>query len=248
MLIMSTNTPKPQSETYRPELVFLPSLGWGRRLLRWVVKLFVYLIVRILTKSQVVGRENLPKKGPILLVSNHLGDADGVVGLAFARVPFDLLGKIELYDFPILGVLMHTYGTIWVHRGHPDRRAIRAALNGLAEGRMVAIAPEGRESLSGALEEGTSGAAYLALKADVPIQPIVFTGTENNRIFGNLRKLRRTPVTVTIGKPFRLVHRGSFHQAIEDGTQTIMVSLAQMLPPEYQGIYQGIVEQEDGSE
>ena len=80
------------------------------------------------------------------MVSNHLGDADGIVGLAFAKTPFDLLGKIELYDFPVVGKLMDWYGTIWVHRGRPDRRALKTALDGLAEGRMVAIAPEGRES------------------------------------------------------------------------------------------------------
>ena len=59
---------------------------------------------------------------------------------------------------------MDWYGTIWVHRGRPDRRALRAALNGLAEGRMLAIAPEGRESISGELEQGTDGAAYIALR------------------------------------------------------------------------------------
>jgi 1-acyl-sn-glycerol-3-phosphate acyltransferase len=246
MLIMSTIS-KPKSEIYRPELVFLPSLGWVRRLLRWILKFLIYGIVTLLTRVQVEGRENLPTKGPVLFVSNHLGDADAIIGLAFARVPFDLLGKTELYDVPILGTLMHAYGTIWVHRGQPDRKAIRAALDGLTEGRMVAIAPEGRESLSGALEEGTSGAAYLALKADVAVQAIVFTGTENQIIYGNLRTLRRTPVTITIGKPFRLVRQGSLRQAVEEGTRTIMITLAQMLPPEYRGVYRDVLEREDGS-
>jgi 1-acyl-sn-glycerol-3-phosphate acyltransferase len=171
------------------------------------------------------------------LVSNHLGDADLVVGLALSPVEVDVLAKAELYDYPILGKLMDLYGVIWVHRGQPDRRALRAALDGLRQGRVVGIAPEGRESATGALEEGTEGAAYLALKAGVPILPVTFTGTENARIYGNLRRLRRTEVSVTVGTPFRLDDIPIRKQAIERGTQKIMRILAAQLPSEYQGIY-----------
>jgi 1-acyl-sn-glycerol-3-phosphate acyltransferase len=171
-------------------------------------------------------------------VSNHLGDADVIVGLAFAPSPYDLLGKIELYDFPIVGKLMEAYGIIWVHRGQPDRGALRSALKGLEEGRMIAIAPEGRESLSGGLEEGTDGAAFLALKADVPILPVTFTGTENWRIYNNLKRFRRTEVTITIGPQFRLIRSGKLRQSLKSGTQRIMLTLAQQLPPTYRGIYQ----------
>jgi len=183
------------------------------------------------------GSEHFPQQGPILMVSNHLGDVDGVVGLAFAKMPFDLLGKIELFDFPVVGKLMDWYGTIWVHRGRPDRRALKTALNGLAEGRMIAIAPEGRESLSGALEQATDGAAYIALKADVPILPVVLTGTENSRVYRNLKKFRRTQVTITAGPPIQLKRTGNRRIDINEGTQFIMKTLALMLPPEYQGVY-----------
>ena len=181
------------------------------------------------------------------MVSNHLGDADGVVGLAFAKMPFDLLGKIELYDFPVVGKLMDWYGTIWVHRGRPDRRALTVALKGLAEGRMVAIAPEGRESLSGALEQATDGAAYIALKADVPILPVVLTGTENSRVYRNLKKFQRTQVTITAGPPIKLKRTGNRRVDIAEGTQTIMKTLAKMLPPEYQGVYRYIKEEDHDS-
>jgi 1-acyl-sn-glycerol-3-phosphate acyltransferase len=175
----------------------------------------------------------------MLLISNHLGDADVVIGLAVCRNPFDVISKVELYDHPIAGSLLETYGTIWVHRGQPDRRAIKAVLRGLSEGRMIAIAPEGRQSLSGALEEATGGAIYLALKARVPILPIAITGTENWRIYGNLKRLRRTSVTFTIGEPFLIEDLGDRHRSIEMGTQRIMLTLARMLPPEYQGVYRG---------
>ena len=234
---------KPISEVYRPELMRLPQLSWNRQAVRWILKGIIWFVTRFLVRITLNGRENLPRQGPVLMVSNHLGDADGIVGLAIAKVPFDVVGKIELYDIPWFGKLLDWYGTIWVHRGRPDRRALRAMINGLAEGRMLAIAPEGRESLSGTLEEGTDGAAYIALKADVPILPVTFTGTENWRIFGNLKKFRRTHITVTVGSSFRLQQTGSRRSDIESGTQTIMRTLAEMLPPEYQGVYRNLIKE-----
>ncbi|MEN8171293.1 MAG: lysophospholipid acyltransferase family protein [Chloroflexota bacterium] len=230
-------SPKPTSSYTRPDLVRLPALTRTRKIIRWllrgVVRIFVWSIIRL----RVEGLENVPSHGPALLVSNHLGDADVIVGLAATPAYFEILGKIELYDFPIVGCLMDAYGTIWVHRGQPDRRAIRAVLSGLAEGRMVAIAPEGRESLSGALEQGTGGAAYIALKADVPVIPIGLTGTENMKIYPDLKRFRRTPVSVKIGKPFRLKIYENRRQSIQKGTERIMQSLAQLLPSEYRGVY-----------
>jgi 1-acyl-sn-glycerol-3-phosphate acyltransferase len=214
---------------------------------RAFLKAITWVLVRVLLRIRQEGREYYPTNGPLLLVSNHLGDADGIIGLAIAKVPFDVMGKIELYDIPVIGKLLEWYGTIWVHRGRPDRRALRAALDGLAEGRMIAIAPEGRESLTGGLENGTNGAAYIALKADVPILPVVVTGTENWRIYGNLKKFRRTSITVKAGPPFRLTNTGNRKKDIRKGTQTIMKTLAWMLPFEYQGIYRDVIKEDHDS-
>ncbi len=244
---MSTTIEKPTADVYRPELTRLPELTFWRKILRWILKVFTWLLMRTLLHVTVFGRQYFPKTGPMLIVTNHLGDADGIVGLAFCKAPFDLLGKVELYDIPIFGRLLNWYGTIWVHRGQPDRRALRAALDGLAAGRMIAIAPEGRESLTGALEEGTDGAAYIALKADVPILPVVLTGTENQQIYANLKKFHRARVTLTAGPPFRLSKTGNRRADIQNGTQVIMKTLAQMLPPGYQGVYRKEVEEEHDS-
>ncbi len=232
-----SSSAKPKSKYNRPELVNLPPLTRSRKIMRWMLRGIVRLFVWSIIQVRVEGQENLPLRGPVLIVSNHLGDADVIVGMAATKLPFEILGKIELFDHPLAGRFLSAYGTIWVHRGQPDRRAIRAVLAGLEDGRNVAIAPEGRESTSGALEEGTGGAAYLALKAEVPVLPIVLMGTENENIYPSLKRLSRSQVSVKIGKAYRLDYSGNLRQAVEAGTEKIMLSLAELLPPEYRGVY-----------
>lgn len=237
--------PKPRSQVVHPEITRLPRLTVWRRIFRRFAVTLIRVVVWLFTRARTYGFEHIPHQGPVLVVSNHLGDADMVMGMALSPVQVDALSKAELYDYPILGKLMDAYGVIWVHRGQPDRHALRAALDGLRQGRFIAIAPEGRESLTGALEQGTEGAAYLALKAGVPILPLTFTGTENARIYGNLKRLRRTDVTMTVGAPFRLEEMPDRKRAIELGTQKIMYALAVQLPSEYRGVYASTVKCEE---
>ncbi|RME90024.1 MAG: 1-acyl-sn-glycerol-3-phosphate acyltransferase [Anaerolineae bacterium] len=233
--------PKPISEIWRPELTRLPELTPARRLFRHLARAIVRPLVAFWLKPQVTGLENFPRQGPAILVSNHLGDADALLMFSYLPVFVDALAKIELYDIPFVGPFMDAYGVIWVHRGRPDRRAISAALEGLRRGRIIAIAPEGRESLTGGLEKGTDGAAFLALKADVPLVPVVVTGTENKRIYEGLRRLKRLPTTMTVGEPFRLQHLPDRREAIRQGTEHIMRTLARMLPEHYRGVYRDVV-------
>ena len=175
--------PKPISDVWRPELVRLPRMTFIRRTFRTFMHGLIKLIAKICMNVTAEGLENFPRKGPVLIVINHLGDADAPAIMSALPITPDALGKIELFDLPILGKLIDWYGIIWLHRGRADIRALRAALDGFAEGRLIAIAPEGRYSLTGALEEGNGGAAFLAYKAGVPILPIVVTGTENENIY-----------------------------------------------------------------
>lgn len=244
----STNSSKPRTTRIRPELTRLPELTRGRKFFRKVVNWLLLVIVKLAVRLSIQGIENIPEQGPVLMVSNHLGDADVLIGFAVTPRPVDALAKVELYDLPILGWLMEQYGVIWIHRGQPDRRALRAALDGLQSNRVIGIAPEGRESLTGSLEEGTGGAAYLALKSGAPILPVTFTGTQNQIIYNNLKRLRRTPVTVMVGKPFSLSRANHWKEAIQQTTEIIMHALASQLPDEYQGVYAQELEVENGDQ
>lgn len=240
MQIMATPS-KPRSEEINPEITRLPVLTLRRRLFRRLVRVLLRLLVRVCLRVQVVGRENMPMQGPLLIVSNHLGDADALVGMAHTWLPVDIVAKSDLYYYPVLGKILEAYGVIWIHRGQPDRRALRAILDGLEAGRVFGIAPEGRESVTGGLEEGTGGAAYLAVKSKAPLFPVTFTGTENWRVLGNLKRFKRTPVTLTMGPVFHLEEYPQRREAIEQGTVQIMNVLASQLPPEYRGVYNSVI-------
>jgi 1-acyl-sn-glycerol-3-phosphate acyltransferase len=87
------------------------------------------------------------------------------------------------------------------------------------------------------LEEGTEGAAFLAMKSGAPIVPVGMTGTENENTYGHLRKWKRARVTLTVGKPFYLKEDKDRQTMLREGTKQIMESLAELLPESYRGKY-----------
>lgn len=229
--------PKPITDVWKPELVALPRLTLARRFFRQFARYLMRLLILTLTRPSVRGLENFPNKGPALVVINHLGDADVVLVGAYTPIMFEGLGKIELREHWFAGPILSAYGIIWVHRGRPDRKALRAALDGLAEGRIVGLAPEGRQTVTGGLEEGNEGAAFLALKSGAPIVPMAMTGTENENIFGHLKRFRRARVTLSVGKPFHLREQTDRQAMLREGTRQIMEALAELLPESYRGNY-----------
>ena len=237
-----SSPPKPVTDVWRPDLVALPKLTFARRVFRVFLRGLTKLLTFILLRAEVSGLENFPRHGPAVIVFNHLGDADAV--LMMATLPFESpaegIGKIELNEHWLVGPVFRAYGIIWVHRGQPDRRALRAALDGLADGRMITLAPEGRQSVIGGLEEGNSGAAFLALKSGAPIVPIAMTGTENSQIYGHLKQWKRAPVTLKVGKPFLLPKHEDRQKTLQEGTELIMKTLANLLPESYRGKYKSI--------
>lgn len=233
---VKTPPPKPVTEVWKPELVRLPELTPRRLAFRRFSHRLLKTIAGACLRVTTEGMDNLPANGPLLIAINHLGNAD--IPALISSMPFtpEALAKIELYDLPILGKLIDRYGVIWLHRGRPDKRALRAALDGFAEGRVIVIAPEGRYSLTGALEEGAGGAAFLAYKSGAPILPIAITGTENGNVSHHITRLKRAPVHIRVGKMFRLSEQAlTGKEAVAEGTKQIMAALASLLPEKYRG-------------
>lgn len=204
--------------------------------LYFLVRGLARFLFTLLTQWRVSGLENVPERGPYLVITNHLGTFDPPLIMAALPVPIMVFAASTHRHDLIIGELMNQVGAIWVRRGEVDRQALRAALDVLEAGDVMGVAPEGTRSKTGALQAGKVGAAYLATRGDVSMLPVALTGTED--AVAQLKRLRRPSLTVTIGKPFRLPKSGHVSMAeLEEYTDQIMHVLAAMLPEKYRGAY-----------
>jgi 1-acyl-sn-glycerol-3-phosphate acyltransferase len=151
---------------------------------------------------RVEGRHHVPRTGPVLLASNHSGFLDGpLVFLLSPRRP-SVLVKSELF----VGALARPLGwlgQISVHRGTPDRVALREALGHLAAAGAVGVFPEGTRG-AGDFAELNDGLAYLAVRSGATVVPVVVEGTAAALPKGARVPRLRAPVRITFGAPTRL--------------------------------------------
>lgn len=152
-----------------------------------------------LFRVRVIGSEHVPRSGAVLLAGNHTGFLDGPLAYALSPRPATFLAKSELFVGPLakpLGWL----GQIPVHRGHPDRAALRAGLAVLAGGGALGVFPEGTRG-TGRLEEVSDGLAYLALRSGARVVPLAVLGTAEALPTGGRFPRWRAPVTLVFGPP-----------------------------------------------
>jgi len=203
-------------------------------MLYWPARLLVRALFWLLTRWEVVGLERVPRQGPFIVITNHLSIVDPPAIMAALPCRVTALAASKYIRHPF-GLLLGSVDVIFIRRGEVDRTALRKALAVLASGQVLGIAPEGTRSKTGSLQRGKPGAAYLALRANVPILPVVVTGTE--RVFRDLLRLRRPRVRVVIGEPFRLTLPEDEKRPLQALADRMMYRLAELLPPEYRGVY-----------
>lgn len=229
-----------------------------RKAYRAVLLRVIRALVRLMADCEVEGLDQVPKEGPLLVVFNHIGLLDAP--FLFSCFPRQLEGILldDVLNVPIVGRLLHWYGTIPVHRDQFDRNVIRRALEVLEAGRPLILSPEAGVSESGALRQARAGAAYLAVKAQVPVLPIGITGAETvHAIWDNVsekltlrgaerlyfwRQRREKPLLRMIcGQPFTV---GAMEEAwqerrrlLQQASDEIMGRVASLLPPQYRGAY-----------
>lgn len=195
-----------------------------------------------LLRLRIVGEENVPSEGPLLVVSNHLSNADPIILEAAFPRPLFFMGKAELFEIPPFRWLLHRFGGFPVARGTADRSALRHARDVLEHGIALGIYPEGGRSRSSTLERGLPGAGLLALQTRAPVLPVAITGTEYFPVNGERppRRPKGTPrgVTVRFGPPFRIPERVDGRRvSAEEATHAMMTRVAEMLPAQYRGFY-----------
>jgi 1-acyl-sn-glycerol-3-phosphate acyltransferase len=173
-------------------------------LARWIVG-FVF---RVVWRPRVLGVENVPPTGPVIIASNHLSFIDSVViPLAVPRrVRF--LAKAEYFEGRGLrgrarALFFRVIDAVPVERAGSSRESLHAlesALGVLREGHAFGIYPEGTRSRDGRLYRGRTGVGWLALTSAAPVVPVALIGTDEVQPVGS-NGLRVRPVTVRFGRP-----------------------------------------------
>ncbi|MGJ9456832.1 lysophospholipid acyltransferase family protein [Oceanobacillus sp. CF4.6] len=142
------------------------------RFARFVVALILFPLYRI----KIIGKENIPKTGPVIICSNHISNFDPpVVGITSPRDIY-FMAKGELFEKPFLGKLLLGIRAFPVKRGLSDRNALRKGLGILKEGNTLGLFPEGTRSKTGELGNPLAGVGFFALRSEATIIPCAIIG------------------------------------------------------------------------
>jgi 1-acyl-sn-glycerol-3-phosphate acyltransferase len=210
-----------------------------RRLMRGLLQPLARVALVALTDWQVIGQENLPKEGPLLVVANHFSFIDPVVMVGVAPWPLEFVGGFQMPNAPAsLTWIPKLWGYYPVYRGSVSRDALRASEAVLTQGGVLGIFPEAGNWAT-VLRPPRPGTAFLAARTGVRILPMGFDGLTD--VFPCLRQGRRARVTLRIGKlfgPFRVTGRGrARRQQLEAIGHEIMQCIAELIPSERRGHY-----------
>lgn len=206
-----------------------------RRFLRFLLQRVGFpLWVRI---DRIQGYENIPAHGQLIFMINHISFADSLIVLQCVWRDITPMAKIEVYEYPLIGIFPKLWGVIPVRREEVDRSAIRMALNVLKNGESILVAPEGTRSP--ALQPAKEGVAYLAARSGAAVVPVGISGTAGFPAFRTSPRWKKPGAQVVFGKPFR--YKAEFRHAkgqqLRSMTREAMYQLAALLPENHRGVY-----------
>lgn len=198
------------------------------------------LFFRLTCRLDLNELKKVPQEGPLLMMVNHTSALEGPLLYVFLR-PRNLLAmaKKELWNNKILAWVMESWRSIPVDRDNMGRETMEACFNALDQKEILALAPEGTRSKDESLQQGKAGIAFIAHKKDAPMIPVVILGFST--FSRNLKRLKRTPLTIVVGKPFEIIQKGGRIDAAtrEKLIDEIMLRMASLMPEEKRGYYQG---------
>lgn len=210
-----------------------------RTVIRSTLKTLINMVFFTLSDFALIGKENLPKEGPLLLVANHFSFLDPLAVIKISPWKLEFLGGTRTPNAPAAtDWLRQLWGIIPVFRGSVSRDTFIASESILAQKGVLCIFPEGGNWAT-VLRPARPGVAFLAARTGAPILPVGLSGFDT--FFHSLKKGKRPKVVVHIGKlfgPYQLDVRGRSEREKLDGLgHEIMQEIAQLIPEEKRGFY-----------
>ena len=185
------------------------------RFARSIVAAVVFPLFRI----KVIGKENIPEEGPVIICSNHISNFDPlVVGITAPRDIY-FLAKEELFNNAFFKEILLKVHAFPIKRGMKDRNALRQGLGILKEGNVLGLFPEGTRSKTGKIGKGLAGAGFFALRSEATIVPCVIIGPY--KLF--------QPLLVIYGKPLDMDYYRKNKVPAKEVTEVIMSEIRAVL-------------------
>lgn len=199
-------------------------------------------VLRFFYRIRVEGLEHLPTSGGVILASNHLSFSDSIFLPLVVRRRVTFVAKAEYFEDPKTAWIFRALGQIPIKRGGGSaaQRALDAASEVLAGGRLFGIYPEGTRSPDGRLYRGRTGVARLALRNEVPVVAVAMVGTREAQPIGQGRPNPFLPVTVRFSRPLDFTRhrdRGADPTVLRQITDEIMFELQALSGQEYVNHY-----------
>jgi 1-acyl-sn-glycerol-3-phosphate acyltransferase len=220
----------------------------------WFLKYTLGIALKLVFRPWSRGRRNVPRRGPVILVSNHLSFADHFFGPLPLPRKLVFLAKAEYFTGKgVKGRVSRAFfsgsGQIPIDRtgGEASERALRSGLRVLAGGNVLGIYPEGTRSPDGRLYKGRTGVARLALESRAPVVPCAMMGTFEFLPSGSSRPNMKIRPGVIFGPPMefsRFYGKESDRAALREVTDEIMAEIAKLSGQEYIDSYASTVKEQ----
>ena len=161
-----------------------------KRILRVIVRTAIYLYCKVVYRLKVIGKENIPKEGPVIYCGNHRSYLDPPLIVVTAGRHVRFMAKEELTKNKFLKFLGYVFDAIYVKRDNKEIAALKTTLKALKNKESIAMFPEGTRN---GLEKGESvkeGVAFFVLQTGAKLQPVGIVGGEKpfKRVYVNYGK------------------------------------------------------------
>lgn len=223
------DTLAPSRKDQRYTLNNISKTAWA---VRFVMRMFIRILVPIFTRTKIEGLDNIPKEGGALIVANHSSVFDGLYYFGYLPFSTQVVGPGDFrLKFPNR-IAFEWTDVIMIKRGESDTQSLRAMLDTLKSGGLLALFPEGG-TWEKKLYEVKDGAAYMSMNAQVPIVPIAISGAYD--IWRDVWTFKRPQITVRVLPPMDpvpKVRRQERKAVLEDATNEMMYRIYQNLTEE----------------
>lgn len=205
---------------------------------RSVMRLLALAVLR--RGLRVIGRERFPRRGPVIVIGNHIATCDPpLVGALIPRRDVAYMAKSESFQGARwYRFLLRGYNAFPVVRHTADRAALRRSLDVLARGHILVMYPEGSRSPDARMQRAYAGVGFLARRSSAPIVAVGIWGTE--KVLPKGASLpRHGQVRIVFSEPFQLPERNDdgSRMTSQQTADWMMWRLAELLPVEYRGVY-----------